>query len=540
MAQGHYLLTQIKTHTDSGPIFRLRCLAVHLTLILCNFGTWLKLWFSPIRIVEPGMSKQPLVGILSLYRPLFWHGKIFESQMGRLLKKKGKPVVNILCGGFLESCDIMFCNSNKQNNPTLCTDCNLRNKLFHKKDDSSVIYLDSFVNKAALSSEFEKINELNSIESLRAYEYAAMPLGRICRLSVCRYFLRLRLDSSHIEVYKSFLRSAVMLHQAFSKLTDSVAFERLLIFNGRYTTFNVPLRLAEKKQIPYCSYEFSEQDRLFLAKNDISVMWNDVNSKFGKWLETAQSIPNLQVEVEKFMDVRKQRVVANYLDLDRSFDLKEVDVVAFTNVVWDSAAFERDTLFENQYRWIESILDFARMHPELKFAIRIHPAETNTLYNKTRERFSDFLAQPSIKIPSNVVVIPPENRKNSYGLMRTAKVVTAYTSSIGLEAALSGKVVVIAGWSHYAREGVTLNPKTSEEYFKVLEWHAKEKGGFVPDVELAQKYVYWYYKLYHRLNNTHLHDKPFLCPEDSRYFRVPRVKSTTSPEMAELVNEFQA
>lgn len=541
MSSRHHLLTLIKTKTDNGPVFWIRCIAIYAALVLSNFAQVVRLWFSPVRKLDTAHPpKQKLVGVLSLYRPLFWHGKILESQMGHALKAEGKQIVSVLCGGFMEACDIQSLGSNKQNNPTLCADCRLRNQLFHKQDDTSVIYLDQYVDKAALAPVFAQIDGLNTIEALRGFEYGGLPIGRITRLSVCRYHLRLRLDESHVPVYKRYLRSAVMLHQAFSKLLDTFEFERFLIFNGRYVTFNVPLKLVEQRGIPFASYEFSEQDRLFLVKNDVSVMWNDVNEKFAHWLKTAESVPDLQAEVEKFMNVRKQRVVANYLDLDQSFEMGDVDLVAFTNVVWDSAAFERDTLFTNQYEWITEIIEFARKNPDLKVAVRIHPAETNTLYNKTRERFSDFLANSNLDIPPNVVVIHPEDRRNSYGLMRKAKVVTAYTSSIGLEAALEGKAVVIAGWSHYAREKVTLNPKTAVEYFEVLGKHARGQGTFKPDVEFAQKYVYWYYKLYHRLNNTDLHDRPFHAPEDSRYFKVPQVTPTRSPEFAELAREFQA
>jgi hypothetical protein len=540
MSSRHSFLSIVKSNTDRGPIFWIRCIAVYSVLVLSNLGGVIRLWFSPVRKLDPANPPaNAVVGVLSLYRPLFWHGKIFESQMGHLLKAEGKQIVSVLCGGFMEACDIQSLGSNKQNNPTLCSDCRLRNQLFHKKDDTTVVYLDKYVDRTALAPVFAQINSLKTIEALRGFEYGGMPLGKITRLSVCRYHLRLRLDDSHVPVYQRYLRSAVMLHQAFSKLIDTFEFERFLIFNGRYVTFNVPLKLVERRAIPFASYEFSEQDRIFLVKNDVSVMWNDVNAKFGEWLKTAAAVPQLREEVEKFMDVRKQRVVANYLDLNQSFEMGDVDLVAFTNVVWDSAAFERDTLFTNQYVWITEIIEFARANPDLKVAVRIHPAEVNTLYNKTREKFSDFLTNSGLLIPSNVVVIRPEDRRNSYGLMRKAKVVTAYTSSIGLEAALEGKAVVIAGWSHYAREGITLNPKTSTEYFEVLGRLARGEDTFTPDVEFAQKYVYWYYKLYHRLNNTNLHNRPFHAPEDSRYFKVPQVTPTRSAEMAELAREFQ-
>jgi hypothetical protein len=244
-------------------------------------------------------------------------------------------------------------------------------------------------------------------------------------------------------------------------------------------------------------------------------------------------------DVNQFIEHRRKRFVASYIDMNSDLTVMDVDVAAFTNVVWDSAAFDRETIFNNQFDWISRLIHWASLHPDKRVVIRVHPAETNVTYNKTVEQMLPYINQAHPILPSNVCIIPPQVRQNSYALIDKAKVVCVYTSSVGLEGALMGKCVLTAAASHYMHQGMTLDPITSTEYFKILEEQAYAAVPYKPDLELVYLYAYWFYKVHHRLNKTHLYKKPFSLIEDSRFLRVPLVDSKLiTPEFNQLVDEF--
>ena len=57
---------------------------------------------------------------------------------------------------------------------------------------------------------------------------------------------------------------------------------------------------------------------------------------------------------------------------------------------------------------------------------------------------------------------------NTYDLMDMADLGLVYTTTVGLEMAMRGIPVVVAGKTHYRNRGFTQDPHTWVEYFKTL------------------------------------------------------------------------
>lgn len=529
-----------KIISDKGLFFRVRSLVLYFFLYIANFDIWVVSLIKTRKKHES--SKKFDVAIFSLYRPIFWHGNIVEMSVNIESSRRGCAPVHILCRGCLDVCDVHYYGSNKKNNPTICRDCHLRNRLFYSRNSASTIYIDDYLNSNLWGDEFANIDAITSIDEALGYHYKKLAFGKSAQLSVCRYYLRLTLRQEHLEVYKQFLRSAVKIYHAFDAMIKEQNFSNALIFNGRYITQNVPLSLFSSLKIPYSTYEFSDLQNVLFERNDISVLWHAVDRRFGLWLKTfPENNRSMKKEVSEFVAKRRRQYVSSFVDMKDNFAFGKIDLVVFTNIVWDSAAFDRDVAFSSQYDWIHSLICWAKDRPSIKMVVRIHPAETNVLYNKSMECMSDYINEKFPVLPKNIIVVPPNERKNSYAFLKKAKVVTVYSSSLGLEAALEGCCVISAAWSHYVMEGITLAPKTKDEYFKVLDYQLISGNQYEPDKELVEKYFYWYYLVYHRLTNTHLYKKPFYNFEDSHFIRVPKVECPMQDgELKEMVDDFLA
>jgi len=98
------------------------------------------------------------------------------------------------------------------------------------------------------------------------------------------------------------------------------------------------------------------------------------------------------------------------------------------------------------------------------------------------------------KLPENVKLIPPDSDINSYSLMKMSDFGLVYTSTTGLEMALLGKPVVAVGKVHYWNRGFTLDPKTEEEYFSMLDCllnSGNDADIYKIDLEMARRYAYF-------------------------------------------------
>jgi hypothetical protein len=532
-------ISAVKSVSETGLLFRIRTLLVHLATFVLNLDFLVKF----VLRKKPALDKQKSsvrIGVLANYRPIFWHGSIFEMQLAKLSEARGAIPTFIHCGGAPEVCDVQFYRSNKETNPTLCQNCKIRNKAFAAANDVNSMVIDDFIDATTLQPDLDRVNAISTIAEASAFVHDQIPMGTYARLSTARYFLRMTLEQQHLDVFKKYLRSLIRIHNGFSRLLQQNHFDSFLVFNGLYSTFRVPLDLMQRHGIKVSTYEMSEQERFLFTTGDIALLWNDVTPKFQDWLSFTQDVPDLSAKVDDFIEQRRKNLVSSYVDLNQTFDTDQIDIAAFTNIVWDSAAYERDYVFKSQFHWVQELVSFAFKNPQYKIALRVHPAETNVTYNKTTERMADFIHAQFKDLPPNLLLIPPQERRNSYGLVKNAKAIAVYTSSIGLEATLMGKPVIIAGFAHYNRPGITVNPKDPKEYFELLERAIAGDRSLLPNDELVRKYIWWFYKLHHRLINTNLHSTPFLKFEDSRFLRVPKIIPSASPEMAEIVSEFLA
>jgi hypothetical protein len=82
-----------------------------------------------------------------------------------------------------------------------------------------------------------------------------------------------------------------------------------------------------------------------------------------------------------------------------------------------------------------------------------------------------------------------------------------YTTTVGLEIAMSGAPVIVAGQTHYRDKGFTLDPATWEAYFQLLAMVLKEPAEFrlsKGQVEQAWAYAYRFFFEYPRPFPWHL------------------------------------
>ncbi len=81
----------------------------------------------------------------------------------------------------------------------------------------------------------------------------------------------------------------------------------------------------------------------------------------------------------------------------------------------------------------------------------------------------DVVKQTLPELPEYIHVIHPEEKINTYDLVDITDIGLVYTTTVGLEMALKGIPVVVAGKTHYRDRGFTDDPNSWVEYFKLLE-----------------------------------------------------------------------
>lgn len=175
------------------------------------------------------------------------------------------------------------------------------------------------------------------------------------------------------------------------------------------------------------------------------------------------------------------------------------DVVIPLNISEDGAALGRDTLFGNKEQWLIETLDFVinklgktvllREHP----AGRIQPEGTacTELYAANPDILEPYKDNPSL------YYVKSDEDINLYQYIGQCKVVAPWTSTVGMEAGIMKKNVLLHTNPFYGDSAFVLRAHSRKEYFELLEKCILGNGWMVKDEQAAfyDALKYFYYAM---------------------------------------------
>jgi hypothetical protein len=263
--------------------------------------------------------------------------------------------------------------------------------------------------------------------------------------------------------------------------------EVVIIPNGTILEFGAVYQTARFLGIPVVTYEFGEQrQRIWLAHNSevmrqntsdlwaarseqmlTEVQWEQIRTLFAS-RQKASLWNNFSLRWQGVPSEGGEAVRAS-LGLD-SGDLhrRRPVVLLATNVIGDSLTLGRQVFSDSMTEWLERTVQFFIARPDVQFVIRIHPGETFTKGPSVADVVRRALGAMG-SLPENIHLIPADAKVNSYDIFEIASLGLVYTTTAGLEMAMSGVPVIAVGNTHYRGKGFTLDPDSWEAYFATLE-----------------------------------------------------------------------
>lgn len=132
------------------------------------------------------------------------------------------------------------------------------------------------------------------------------------------------------------------------------------------------------------------------------------------------------------------------------------------NSSWDSAALGLHAVFESSTQWIIETAKYLLENTTLPVIVRQHPAERLEIA-RSNDDYRDMLER-HVGAHPRLHFIAAAEPVNSYQLLERVAAVVVYTSTIGVEAALGGKVVVTPSRSYYSDLSFVWKATTLEQY----------------------------------------------------------------------------
>ncbi|MCJ7623287.1 MAG: hypothetical protein MUO76_07270 [Anaerolineaceae bacterium] len=260
----------------------------------------------------------------------------------------------------------------------------------------------------------------------------------------------------------------------------------VIVPNGMIQELGVVYRIARSLNIPSVTYEFGDQrKRIWLAQNaevmrqETDDLWNarrekpltDEQLKQVRSLFAARQGAALWKNfARRWQDTPAQGGAKARAAL--GLDKRPVVLLA-TNVLGDSLSLGRQVFSDGMTEWISRTVQYFIGRPDVQLVIRVHPGEVLT-HGLCME---EVIYNVAPKLPEHIKVIGPKEKFNTYDVVAVADMGLVYTTTVGLEMALQGLPVIVAGQTHYRGCGFTFDPDSWVKYYKMI-------GGALQEPEL--------------------------------------------------------
>lgn len=411
------------------------------------------------------------------------------------LELQGVPVVHFVCQRGLQPC-VLGTNRKDERLRTPCHTCILESEILF--EDSQSINFD-FSEDHVLESVLEGLD----LEDLYDFTHLGIPLGALV-LPAVRWILRrhhLGDDEMTLMIYKGYVRSAWSFTQHFEKALDELAPRALVVYNGVLYPEGVAKWLAQRRGIRVVSHEVGFQPlSAYFTDGDATAYDLDIPADFALDESQNERLDNYlrkRFQGDFFMAGVQFWPEMSQLSpafLAKAREFRQV-VPVFTNVIFDTSQVHANLIFEHMFAWLDNLLEVAKANPDTLFVVRAHPDEARE-GKASEESVADWAESRGVEKLPNVLFIPPHEFINSYDLIRMAKFVMIYNSTIGMEASILGATVLSAGKARFTASNVVHFPADRKAYDQTLQDFLNAENLSAPPEHKINARRFLYYQLY--------------------------------------------
>jgi len=161
-------------------------------------------------------------------------------------------------------------------------------------------------------------------------------------------------------------------------------------------------------------------------------------------------------------------------------------------VLGDSLTLGRQVFSKTMTEWISRTVQYFLGRPDVQLVIRVHPGEVLT----RGQSMVDVVRQVAPRLPEHIKLIKPKDKINTYDIVDVADLGLVYTTTVGMEMAMVGLPVLVAGDTHYRGRGFTYDTDSWVAYFKLLGQIIEKPENFRlsrQQVETAWQYAYHFF-----------------------------------------------
>jgi hypothetical protein len=448
-------------------------------------------------------EKQPVLFWVPGGMPLMLH---VEGPIAAALRLRGVPVRAVICDGPFRACARRVIKDNMPivRWPDLCVQCKADTSVVLKTLGIPYSYLGEYIPPSERNKLWEQAVSA-SWDNLDCFCYKGINVGRNVRSAIQRYLQGFPLNGNEA-ITREYAYSALMCAEAAARAMDQLSPSRIFMSHGIYVDWGPALHTALARNIPVTAWMASYLPARFYFRHVEDGLRIDFhNMGQAAWQDCVRNplTDAQQARLAKFLEDRYHRHVSfdmkrfhQYSRATEELRKKYVSLAGkpvwgiSSHINWDCVSDYSPMAFPSFDDWmlttVREIIDIR----EVNWLVKIHPAEA---WDNPASGVQRLIDRHFPSLPPHVRVIRAEDEispLNYFELVDGG--VTVYGTS-GLEIALLGKPVILAGEAHYGGKGFTHDGLNRKTYRELLHRAAMLKPLTEEQLRLARRYAYCYF-----------------------------------------------
>ena len=368
----------------------------------------------------------------------------------------------IICEGKI---GLNKCVANYRGDRSKCYKCKkglslLKNKYSNNKHIEFIKYF----KKPEIKLDFNSINDLKKIN------YKGINIGYAVHSTAITTF------RDHL--YKLNQRKGFIISSLISSIkTLDVLFEinadHVYTFNGRTSHYNAIKNFAKHFEIDYSIFEVTaNKNKYLLLKNkplhSVDSYTNQIEEIWGR---TKLELDEKEKQARRFFDINSGRYkdprfninvfskdnVKEKIESLRSSNKRVISIFNKSRSEFECVeGWNEEKFYDDDEDLINEVCEYFEYKKDFLFILRVHPNLKflkNTQNNKIKKLSKN----------KNLIIISPEDKLSSYGLIRISDLIITFGSTIGVESTYMGKKTISIGDSLYKNLDCTYTPKSFNE-----------------------------------------------------------------------------
>jgi hypothetical protein len=416
------------------------------------------------------------------------HAATLESALSAALTFRGAEVHALLCDSAMTAC--AECDASLYPDLThfarfgpsadLCRNCFSPAERVYRQLGIQVHRFSDWLT-ADDRNEASRVARTIAAGDIQSFTFDGLVIGEHAHAGALRFFATGTLEGEPMAdaIIRRYLESAIRVAFATRRLLRSIQFSSAVFTHGIYVPWGIVGEVSRQEGVHVSTWNVAYRKRRFIFSHDNTYHHTLMSEPRDHWENLVLS-EQQEHELMHYLASRRDGLF-DWIVFHRpkTDDPKELPALLgldpgkpviglLTNVSWDAQLHYPANAFDNMLDWLVQTCRYFEKRPDLQLLIRVHPAEISG-FPPSRQPVLGELRKVIARLPSNIIVVPPESELSTYALMSLCNSVIIYGTKTGVELTSRGIPVVVAGEAWIRNKGLTCDASSPDEYFRILD-----------------------------------------------------------------------